>query len=462
MPSMQYEEALAFLQKTNSKDGSSVYEHLTRVVAKVLEEQPGAPVDLLEASLLAKITDFSAHTKESSSLVPISSAADAAKITAAASLFACSDLPIDPTTGEPVAANTPNDYECQDIAADALLFESLGVGLGVSEMYGIMLAAKRLGDDPQRGVKAVRFFGKFFGLYSDYYVFETVLKPTALPEIPAAPAGSTPVEVNAGANKFVYWVASYVGGPLTQLPYLQPEHVKTARTIKKFLTGRLDARVSTYPAFVSTEANYLRVQIARIGATTVVAPSGALSPNEDTAELEATEDWEGVPGREAAAAGAWVHRYAHLKKQGRCDVFKREAPEGEEDNPEWEPTEEEQEEEVEVLGSLEADNALGGVSADTEGALASWTPLFSSAQEHVKYQAGGLRSNLWPGAYAAAKDKQYASVYVGWGAKNAAFVPLPPPPVAAEFNLSFVETAELPPKPEPPKAEGEGEGEEEA
>ncbi|KAG1655435.1 hypothetical protein FOA52_004110, partial [Chlamydomonas sp. UWO 241] len=104
---------------------------------------------------------------------------------------------------------------------------------------------------------------------------------------------------------------------------------------------------------------------------------------------------------------------------GRCDVFKREAPEGEEDNPEWEPTEEEQEEEVEVLGSLEADNALGGVSADTEGALASWTPLFSSAQEHVKYQAGGLRSNLWPGAYAAAKDKQYASVYVGWGAKNA-------------------------------------------
>jgi hypothetical protein len=35
MPSMQYEEALAFLQKSNTKDGSSVYEHLTRVVAKV-------------------------------------------------------------------------------------------------------------------------------------------------------------------------------------------------------------------------------------------------------------------------------------------------------------------------------------------------------------------------------------------------------------------------------------------
>lgn len=30
----------------------------------------------------------------------------------------------------------------------------------------------------------------------------------------------------------------------------------------------------------------------------------------------------------------------HLKKQGRCEVFKREPPEGEEDT--WEPTEEEQ------------------------------------------------------------------------------------------------------------------------
>lgn len=31
----------------------------------------------------------------------------------------------------------------------------------------------------------IRFFGKFFGLYNDYYVFETTLK--AAPEIPAAP-----------------------------------------------------------------------------------------------------------------------------------------------------------------------------------------------------------------------------------------------------------------------------------
>lgn len=116
---------------------------------------------------------------------------------------------------------------------------------------------------------------------------------------------------------------------------------------------------------------------------------------------------------------------------------------------------------MEPLGSLEADAALGGGDAGEAGAVPAWTPLFSSSQEHVKFQAGGLRSNLWPGAYAVAKGRQYASVYVGWGTKNAVFVPLPPPPVAKEFDLTFVETMELPLKPVPPPPEGEeGEAEE--
>ncbi len=290
-----------------------------------------------------------------------------------------------------------------------------------------------------------------------------------------------------------------------------------ARQIKKLLTGRLESPVSTFPVFpgewwcsfshwtegkrecmrivcgrqpgqrlgggkkqlgiaqdaqprtqprhhfirAGTEANYLRAQIARIAATTVACPAGSFAPNDETNELERSEDWEGVPGRDAAQLGSWVHRMPHLKKQGRCDVYKREAPEGEEDNPEWEPTEEEQEEEVEPLGSLEADNALGGVSADTEGAALAWTGLVSSCLEDVKFQVGGLRSNLWPGAFAVAKDKAFANIYVGWGQKNAAFTPLPPPPVAKEFDLGLVETTELPKKPVPPPPEGEEEPAEE-
>jgi hypothetical protein len=67
-------------------------------------------------------------------------------------------------------------YECEDIWKDAFLFDAVGAGLGRNEMYGIMLAVKKLGEDPKRAVSTVRFFGKFLGIHTDYYVFETTLQ----------------------------------------------------------------------------------------------------------------------------------------------------------------------------------------------------------------------------------------------------------------------------------------------
>ena len=72
----------------------------------------------------------------------------------------------------------------------------------------------------------------------------------------------------------------------------------------------------------------------------------------------------------------------------------------------------------------------------------------------------GLRSNLWPGAYCACQGVRFTNIYVGWGVKSAPFVPMPPPPVAAEFDQMLVESKELPPKPKP-QAEEQAEEEEE-
>jgi hypothetical protein len=87
-----------------------------------------------------------------------------------------------------------------------------------------------------------------------------------------------------------------------------------------------------------TEANYLRAQIARIAASTICCPAGCFIANEEGG-LDKNEEWEGLPGNEAAQPTSWTHRYPHLKKQGRCELFKREPPEEEEDT--FEPTEEE-------------------------------------------------------------------------------------------------------------------------
>ena len=55
----------------------------------------------------------------------------------------------------PLCFSCSTQYEGQDVLSDSQLFEALGVGLGPAEMYGVMLAQKRLGDDPLVDIKMV-------------------------------------------------------------------------------------------------------------------------------------------------------------------------------------------------------------------------------------------------------------------------------------------------------------------
>lgn len=95
---------------------------------------------------------------------------------------------------------------------------------------------------------------------------------------------------------------------MTQLPSVKPAQIKAARTIKKLLTGRLTSDVSSYPLFPGKEANYLRAQIARIACTTVCAPNGLFTADEESGELTKAEEWEALPAREMAQTANWVHR----------------------------------------------------------------------------------------------------------------------------------------------------------
>lgn len=68
----------------------------------------------------------------------------------------------------------PNAFESEDMLKTAQMFEAVGSGLGSTELYEVMLQVRRLGEDPDHNLKSVRFFGKMFGLFADYYVFEGV------------------------------------------------------------------------------------------------------------------------------------------------------------------------------------------------------------------------------------------------------------------------------------------------
>ncbi|KAL3148750.1 hypothetical protein ABBQ38_014161 [Trebouxia sp. C0009 RCD-2024] len=341
------------------------------------------------------------------------------------------ELPINPETGEPEEAEAPNEYECENALNDAALMEACGVGLSRTDMYGVMMVCKQLGEDPKLGVATVRFFGKVLGVYADYYVFETTLREQAEEEEEKLGPNDVPSEKSgAGANGYTYFVCNQLGGALFRLPLVKPSHIKAARQVKKFVSGKLEA------------------QLARIAASTVLCPAGYFTANEEGG-LDKAEDFTPPAPTDLGTTAAWAHRYPHLKKQGRTTVFTKEAAEGEEAP---EPTEEESEQGPEPLSTLDKD-------AEVEGGEA-WTPLFSSTNSGVKNQVAGVRSNLWQGAAAVASGAAFTNVYVGWGVKTERFLPLPPPPVAQEYDQALVESNELPQKPEPVKEEEEPKEEE--
>lgn len=54
----------------------------------------------------------------------------------------------------------------------------------------------------------------------------------------------TPVEQGTGPNVASYFVCTELAsGPFTRLPDVRPGHIKVARRLKRFLTGRLDSQV---------------------------------------------------------------------------------------------------------------------------------------------------------------------------------------------------------------------------
>lgn len=88
-----------------------------------------------------------------------------------------------------------------------------------------------------------------------------------------------------GINENVYWVTSDLLKDWHKLPDARAIDIVEARQLKKVLTGNLDAPVNGYPFFAGKERNYLRAQIARITASTVIVPGGVFQPKEDNSNL---------------------------------------------------------------------------------------------------------------------------------------------------------------------------------
>ncbi|XP_073994518.1 radial spoke head protein 6 homolog A-like [Rhodnius prolixus] len=203
-------------------------------------------------------------------------------------------------------------------------FEDAGISLTKLELYGVAFAVDTV---PQIfNLETVRFWGKIFGLYKNYYIIEAnvtrdilsqdrnderekkrlaaeekeyveneeedyhpkigwnyvrtlvqYVKPP-LPKSKFKPRKYAPKErLGTGLNKKIYYVSNEPSSGYVRLPDVTPVQIVKARQIKRFFTGILDQEISTDPPFPGNESNYLRAQIARISAGTQISPLGFYS-----------------------------------------------------------------------------------------------------------------------------------------------------------------------------------------
>ncbi|KAM7136833.1 radial spoke head protein 4 homolog A [Molossus nigricans] len=466
------QSAKAYLLKTSSKSGLNLYDHLSNMLTKILDERPDNAVDIIEnISQDVKMAHFSIKLdtlQNENEMLPTYEIAEKQK-----ALFLQGNLEeADQELEDEIAENSlPNVME------SAFYFEQAGVGLGTDETYRIFLALKQLTDT--HPIQRCRFWGKVLGLEMNYIVAEVEFHEGEDEEeaeeediteergngeseceegdeddLPRsfykAPQPVPKEESRTGANKYVYFVCNEPGRPWVKLPSVTPAQIVIARKIKKFFTGRLDTPITSYPPFPGNESNYLRAQIARISAGTHVSPLGFYQFGEEEEEEEEEEeggkdsfeenpDFEGIQVVDLVESlSNWVHHVQHILPQGRCNWFnpiQKSEEEEEEDEEKEEEKEKEKGEEPDYIEQEEGPPLLTPISEDLEiQNIPPWTARLSS-NLIPQYAIAVLRSNLWPGAYAFCNGKKFENLYIGWGYKYSpdSYTPPVPPPVCQEF-----------------------------
>ncbi|XP_061834421.1 radial spoke head protein 4 homolog A [Nerophis lumbriciformis] len=451
----------AFLMKSSSKSNLNLYDHLSRLMMRVIEERPHDVVDVVED--LSHDVKLRLYEDTQSNLQDLQQTTMAEELAEQQRVLYVR------------AEDAEHEYELMETALPnvseiAYFLEQAGVGLGREEMQRVFLALKQL--VTANPMQRCRLWGKILGTERSYIIAEAEFEAEEedddgdedaaddesketdpkdkgeseldpLPQSTYKPPPVVPKESKGtGANKFVYYVCNEAGLPWTKLPSVTPAQITIARQIRKFFTGRLDNPIVSYPPFPGDESNYLRAQIARISAGTQISPQGFYQAiEEEGAEeeggdedgIEENPEFEGVPvGELVESLSSWVHHTQHILQQGRCTwvnlAVKNEDESNEDDGDEIEEDPDEPEPEV-------GPPLLTPLSQDAEiFETPPWSPSLSSSLT-PQHAIAVMRSNCWPGACAYAHGKKFENIYVGWGLKypGDGYSPLLPPPPQNEY-----------------------------
>jgi len=155
------------------------------------------------------------------------------------------------------------------------MLEWAGISFGEQTNMLIQKSIEKLASTSK--AQKLKLFGKVKCLERDYWVAQGVVN-----EVEEAPRNLRQEIRGKGVNSTVFWVTHDLKNDWVQLPEVQPEHITVAKTIKKMMTGNLDAKIDSCPPFPGNERHLLRAQLARIQHSTEICPKGLFEIDEDT------------------------------------------------------------------------------------------------------------------------------------------------------------------------------------
>lgn len=312
--------AKLILKECSGDTGDCLYDHLSDIIKRVVDEKPSNVVDYFE--------QYSQQIKEDKFRMNENLLEDTyvepERLKTAKKLFdSLIKIPSNPDfPGAPVDDLEKFEEKKYNFLMNFMhlqfYWNFVGIGFPQDEVYLLALSMKKL--EEKEFISEIRFWGHFYGLTKNYYVVEADLtkegiadkiqrketeshiieivdsflniqsdskitlqdmqlsdyrpKTVPLPMILKPEVIQIqPEEIGTGLNSQIYFVCNQIGDEWTELPSVTPQHIIVSRQIKKYLTGNLNNEIISVPKFPGKEKHYLRSLIARITAGTFVSPA---------------------------------------------------------------------------------------------------------------------------------------------------------------------------------------------
>lgn len=419
---------------------NALYDHLTKVLLKIIKASPERALDGFE-SMSVQVKNESAAVAKA--VAGLSDEEKARIVEAATKQLHMIKAPKKVTTGEDGEEEPEEEEEKEaavipDIVSNMKALNWAGVYLDLRDdlTYRLALSIQKLAT--AKDLQAVKFWGVVNGTEKNYFVVESKLE-----EYPEEEGGgeegapSNKEAMGSGANECLYFVTNSPEGEWTKLPAVKPEWIISARSMRRFLTGNLDAVVGGFPRFPWKEVAYLRAQISRITQACTVAPKGVYTVDEEAEPEEQVpaenEEYTGLNPYKGDLLDNWQFTRPGLLKQGRCTPFVAEGEEEEEEDEE--EMSEEKKAEKARLEALKEKAFKPLLTLSTAGSEFWRTYVTPSVHDANCYAVATSLS--WPGAVTVAQGKTNTFFYTGWGHKQLSdnYSPPTPPPFAPEYNL---------------------------